>query len=465
MSSDLPVIREIASYECIEIIGRSTNTIVYKARHKLNLSICALKTLITNNIDYAYIEQLAKEIEVFKEISHKNIVKIIDSNLFDINPFYCMEYIEGTTLHNYLIKNQKISVNILEPILLKLANAIDYFHSLGLIHCDLKPANIMLSKDDLNPIILDFGLSRYFHSDISHNEYVFISPAYVSPEIVMKNNITYKSDIYSFGIIAFEALTGKKPFKGGKYEEYVKNIIYASPDLISKYDPSLSALDSLFNKTLNKNENLRPDSALLFYDSFIESLNIQPETNKPEDIKDSFLYTEFILPAFFLIVPIVLFCFSYFGSNTKNEKMIEVSHIQKNEDLFLNKYSDLELIKLITNSKNNNLYLEILTELASRKSINIKKLEKEFLYSESYILRQNYVESISFFDLKYRESVYLQLLSDFDPRVRFSALKELEEIVNKKHISKLEYAYEIERDKKVIKKIKFLIDKVKKNEI
>lgn len=173
-------------------------------------------------------QRFQREIKLLSTLDHPNIVKILDQGIYEVEeenqklsiPFFVMEYLQGQTLNNYLIKKQKISLKESFLIITQILAGLRFAHGQGIIHRDLKPENIFLIPTLNNKHIvkiIDFGIARKIDSMsmirlTKMNDY-FASPYYISPEHIYGiSHLDARSDIYNLGLIFYEILTGNKPF-------------------------------------------------------------------------------------------------------------------------------------------------------------------------------------------------------------------------------------------------------------
>lgn len=209
-------------------------------------------------------ERFLREAQILKEIDHPNIVKIYEYGLLedDNAPFMVMEFISGKSLTHYLATrefdfNQKITV------MTQIASALDVVHSKGVFHRDIKPSNIMITDDDFCVKIADFGIARVMDSSLTMSDDIFGSPAYMSPESFESvKHIDHKSDIFSFGVLSYEMITGKKPFDSNDLTEIIDLIRNSRPLAPTKVVPDLSSfIEDILAKMLCKNPDDRFQSA------------------------------------------------------------------------------------------------------------------------------------------------------------------------------------------------------------
>jgi len=157
-----------------------------------------------------------QEIEALLRTDHPNVVRILDTGkLADGRPYIVMQYVEGDTLRSR-ITNDGMDLKLAASILKQIGSALEHVHAKGIFHRDLKPENIMLKGDSV--VLVDFGIARVKDSLIAATTIGGVSAgtlAYMSPEQLRGEEITAASDIYSMGVIAYELVTGRRPFKPG----------------------------------------------------------------------------------------------------------------------------------------------------------------------------------------------------------------------------------------------------------
>ena len=201
--------REVGKYNIQDIQGKGSLSTVYKGVHRyLNMPV-AIKVLQHDMaMDPNFIEKFKEDSVKIVQLNHNNIVKIYDiANLYR-TIFIFMEYLEGGSLHNILDRTPLPSLKRVIEILLQICSGLAYSHEHGLLHKDIKPTNIFILSDD-QVKLTDFGLSFPRETiDASLRE----SVPYMSPEKIAGKRLDERSDIYSLGTIAFEMITGRKPF-------------------------------------------------------------------------------------------------------------------------------------------------------------------------------------------------------------------------------------------------------------
>ncbi|NUM36433.1 MAG: serine/threonine protein kinase [Candidatus Brocadiae bacterium] len=160
------------------------------------------------------------------KLNHENIIKILEIGEEPLN-YFTMEYIDGYTI-KHLIGQNTLDCKNIALIFQKCAEALHLAHENGIIHRDIKPANIMLDTKN-QPKIMDFGLAKQVNMQISVNESILGTPAYMSPEQIEGKNIDRRSDIYSLGATLYEILVGKPAFQGESYWSVLSQIMTQQP--------------------------------------------------------------------------------------------------------------------------------------------------------------------------------------------------------------------------------------------
>lgn len=200
-------------YEIVELIGRGGMAYVYKARdRKLNryVAVKVLREEYTENEQF--IKKFDRESQAAAGLSHPNIVSVYDVGVEDDIYYIIMEYVDGITLKQYLNKKGHLEYKEATRFVIDVANALKCAHEHKIIHRDIKPHNILLTRD-LVPKVADFGIARAITSStVTMTNQTMGSVHYISPEQARGGFVDERSDLYSLGIMYYELLTGQLPF-------------------------------------------------------------------------------------------------------------------------------------------------------------------------------------------------------------------------------------------------------------
>ena len=253
-------------YTIVRKLGTGFTSEVFLAVDEANDAKVAIKLADSRTAsDTNLVRRFEQEILLLERFSHRNLVKHLNHGFQDGKPFLIMEYIEGLTLSEWLKLNE--SSKDIANLLIQLLEALKYIHSNGVVHRDLKPANIIIIKtlNGNHLKIIDFGFARWFNGTerITMTGEIVGSPVYMGPEQIKgSDKIDNRCDFFTFGIIAFEAFTGRLPFIAPTPSETAYMIFSESPPDFNELRPDLpKELGDLINKCLKKQPYQRPHTA------------------------------------------------------------------------------------------------------------------------------------------------------------------------------------------------------------
>jgi serine/threonine-protein kinase len=242
-------------YQLLEQLGAGGMAYVYRARDVVLDRDVAIKVLRKDYSDNAEFQnQFRLEARSAANLSHPNIVTVHDFGFADGLLYIVMEHIPGKDLKHLIRERGRFSVKDGIPLMVQACAGIGYAHRAGLVHCDIKPHNMLVSKD-MRLKVTDFGIARALAS-IAPNErtdIVWGSPLYFAPEQASGEAPTPASDVYSLGIVMYELLCGTPPFTASTAEELARLHISARPIPIREYIPDIpSALEEIIMKVISK---------------------------------------------------------------------------------------------------------------------------------------------------------------------------------------------------------------------
>ncbi len=269
-------------YEIKTKLGEGGMGIVYRCYDPppMNRDV-ALKTLLEFP-DKTSLQLFYKECEVLKSMAHPNIIEIFDIGEFQDEtghkkPFFVMPLLPGRTLDE-LIRNDshRLTVERVVDIIAQTCRGLYTAHESGLIHRDLKPSNIFVMEDDSVKII-DFGVAHTVDSHSRSSGFQKGTLLYMAPEQVLYKPVSPQSDIFSLGVVCYEALTRRQPFRGTTEEEVVNAILKTIPPPASEINPAVSQVISrVVHKAMAKQPWNRFDNAREFGETLRKALRNQP---------------------------------------------------------------------------------------------------------------------------------------------------------------------------------------------
>ncbi len=235
--------QQLGQYRLLDRVGRGGMGTVYKARHPKLKRIVAIKVLPAQTMqDSQTVDRFLREMEAVGKLEHPNIVRAYDAGEADGRHFLVMEFIEGVTLSRRILSDPSISIEEACRVVRQAAIAVQYAHDHGLIHCDIKPSNLMLTTDGTVKM-LDLGLSRFAWRQpafedgpttdpqepatgetVTRASQLLGTPGYMSPEQIQGDpeSMDQRTDIYSLGVTFYELLTLQPAFSGNNRQRCLR---------------------------------------------------------------------------------------------------------------------------------------------------------------------------------------------------------------------------------------------------
>jgi serine/threonine protein kinase len=247
-------------YQLLEPVGKGGMAVVYRAHDVMLERLVAVKFIREDfSADPDFQERFRLEAKAVANLSHPNIVTMHDFGLDEGQLFLVMEYVPGTDLKTLIKQRGRFSPEEAIPLLIQACAGIGYAHRAGLVHCDVKPHNMLVTPDKRLKVA-DFGIAQVLstiHPDEQKNV-VWGSPQYFSPEQALGEIPTPASDVYSLGIIMYEMLTGSLPFRAITDAELVRMHVKEEPPSLSEMIPDISPLlEQILNKVMSKEPSKR----------------------------------------------------------------------------------------------------------------------------------------------------------------------------------------------------------------
>jgi serine/threonine-protein kinase len=256
-----PPDRSFGRYEVVDLLGEGSMGRVYRGFDPLARRPVAIKTPRPEYVDGPespeYLRRFRREAQAAARLVHPNVITIFDVG----DDYFVMELLEGTTLQAMLRTLRRLGPDEVRRILAPVADALDYAHSQGTIHRDIKPGNIMVQADG-RPKVMDFGVAHLTFAAITADGQFVGSPAYMAPEQIRNSEATPATDRFSLAVVAYEALTGRKPFEGDGVTPILYKVLSSDPPPPTSLNPTLPpAYDEIFRRALAKDPAARFDSA------------------------------------------------------------------------------------------------------------------------------------------------------------------------------------------------------------
>jgi serine/threonine protein kinase/tetratricopeptide (TPR) repeat protein len=306
--------KTISHYKILEKIGEGGMGVVYKAQDTKLDRIVALKFLPKHlTSDPVEKERFVHEAKAASALNHPNVTTIYEIDEFEGQMFIVMEYCEGKTLKQ-IIEKETLSVRKVLDIGIQICEGLTVAHEKGIVHRDIKSANIMLTPRG-QVKIMDFGLAKLKGATkLTKTRSTLGTLAYMSPEQAQGEEVDSRSDIFSFGVVLYELLTGKLPFGGEHHAAIIYSIINEDPQPVARFNNQVSAkLEDIVFKALAKDKeeryqhiddllaDLRREKKSLEY---IKTAQIPKEAVAPKPKKK---LLPFIIPASIVFIIALLF--------------------------------------------------------------------------------------------------------------------------------------------------------------
>ena len=266
----------IGRYEIEAELGRGAMGVVYLARDPQLHRRVAIKTFsnpdgLSRGQQKEFRERFIREARAAARLAHPGVVTVYDVGEDGGVPFFTMEYVPGSTLEQ-LVRSGPIEAGLACSIADRVVQALCVAHQAGIVHRDVKPANILVRAGDEAVKVADFGVARLAASDLTRSGAWIGSPAYMSPEQIRGHEVDGRSDLFSLAVILYEMLCGERPFEGEDVSQLAYSIVHLTPVPISKRVKGLSSgLDRFFDRALAKNPADRFPDGAAFRDALRET--------------------------------------------------------------------------------------------------------------------------------------------------------------------------------------------------
>jgi serine/threonine protein kinase/tetratricopeptide (TPR) repeat protein len=275
----------VPGYEILDELGRGGMGVVYKARQQSLNRLVALKMILTaDDKNSPVVARFLAEAEAVAAVRHPNIVQVHDYGETEGRPFMALEFLPGGTLADRLKDGKRLPAREAASLVEKIARGLQAAHAKGIIHRDIKPGNILFDEAG-EPKVADFGLAKRADSDLTRTGAIMGTPAYMAPEQAdgHTREVGPTADVWSIGVILYEALTGTRPFTAKRTDELLVKVLMSDPDpLRSRSGDVPRDLETVCMKCLEKNPARRYPSALALAQELERFLAGEPILARPE---------------------------------------------------------------------------------------------------------------------------------------------------------------------------------------
>ncbi len=281
--------QQIGRYQIVGELGRGAMGIVYKALDPTIGRTIAIKSIRLSDLtDEAERERLRERL--FREaqsagiLSHPGIVTIYDVAEENGMAYIFMEFVNGPPLEKMLKHEQTPDGETLLSIFRQVATALDYAHKKGIVHRDVKPANIMIHEDGAAKVT-DFGVAKIVSQQMTQTGTIMGTPSYMSPEQIQGTTVSGQTDQFSLAVIAYEVLTGEKPFTAEYLPTLLYKIVRDEPIAPQRLNPTLgSSVQTVLLKALAKTPADRYETCAGFINALAAACNANGWTPLPRGV-------------------------------------------------------------------------------------------------------------------------------------------------------------------------------------
>ena len=259
---------QVGKYQILDLVGEGAMGVVYRAHDPILNRIVAIKVMsdaVARNEELR--NRFLREAQAAGSLQHPNVITIYDFGEVDGHLFIAMEFIEGSDLEQILARRTPLSVAQKLDIAIDVLSGLNFAHKRGLVHRDVKPANIRVTEDGRGKI-MDFGIVHDASSRMTRTGVALGTPDYMAPEQVVGDRVTPSTDIFAMGSVIYELFTGARPFHADTLHAVMYKIVSEEPPRIDQVLPGLPAeLSPIVARAMRKDARERYASAIEMADA------------------------------------------------------------------------------------------------------------------------------------------------------------------------------------------------------
>ncbi len=353
-------------FEILSCYKKDEHSAVYLANHiylekKVFLKVLNIKTIPDSSI----VERFKQEAKILAQLEHPNIIKVFDFGMFENFFYISFEYFESKNLREVL-KSSSLPKNERKEIFIQLVKGLDYAHKKNVVHRDIKPENILINeKNEVK--LTDFGLAQDSLSNLITQQYSVVgTPAYMSPEQIQGEKLTFKSDLFSLGITAAELFSGKNLFLGEDTNETINNILsFDERENSDFYENFSDEIKNVLKGLLASNPNKRFNSC----EEILKIFNVENTYQEKKKNKN----TIWIILIVIIGLIIIIWNSTSLINSSNNVREVESKKISKSEK---NVDSLIEKSNLDSNKNKKPETQKIITEQSQEPKMKISAIRE-----------------------------------------------------------------------------------------
>ena len=281
----IPLPESIGRYEIKRLLGSGAMGWVYLAedpriKRKIAVKVVKMDALRSEADRHEYMQRFQREAEISGLLNHPGIVAIYDVGESPLGPFLAMEYVPGEPLDHIIKAGNSLSLKDKVKIAAGVAEALDHAHIAGIVHRDVKPGNVMITKEG-RPKLMDFGIAKREDANLTQTGTFLGTPSYASPEQIREGTVDGRSDLFSFAVMVFEMLSGVSPFPGNSINTILYRIVNDPP--IEVQPPVLGILPGAWQRVFFRALAKKPADRYATCTDFVKDLmNAATEIEKED---------------------------------------------------------------------------------------------------------------------------------------------------------------------------------------
>lgn len=254
-------------FQIERLLGRGSTSTVYEARELSLDRVVAIKILHPALADdLEALRRFEEEAKAVAALNHPHVARAYRfGRLSDETPYLVMRLVKGRTMQDRLREEGMLLPELAIPILRDVVSALAAAHAIGIVHRDVRPENVLWDERNDEALLVDFGISALFSSNdakliaVNETESLYGDPKYMSPEQIENDDLTVQADIYSFGVLGYELLTGEGPYDARTDAELLEAHLRAEPkDLMQIRDDVETNIANVLRRCLEKSPEQRP---------------------------------------------------------------------------------------------------------------------------------------------------------------------------------------------------------------